>query len=174
MRWRAISPCLSAIVAVGCVACGATDPKPGTVQDEALRAGLTPEHFAAATDDYFHDMDFNIVGHDALRPFTQQEVEGRNMWLVWTGGDDRLWDRLTVDSLGTFDLLKVISSHPPVRYDDPHARAGDPPKYLYTHGRHNRFTYLGLINEPGFSEPTAPDLNHFGLWLDQRDPASPP
>ena len=34
------------------------------------------------------------------------------MWIVWTGGNDRLWDRLTVDSLGTFDLLKTISSHP--------------------------------------------------------------
>ena len=41
-----------------------------------------------------------------------EEIQGRNMWLVWTGGDDRLWDTLTVSSLGSFDLLKTISSHP--------------------------------------------------------------
>ncbi len=56
-------------------------------------------------------MDDNLV--DGKRPtFTSQdEIEGRNMWMVWTGGNDRLWDRLTQDSLGSFDLLKTISSH---------------------------------------------------------------
>ena len=46
------------------------------------------------------------------------------MWLVWTGGDDRLWDVLTVSSLGTFDLLKTISSHPAVLHHDPHQLPG--------------------------------------------------
>ncbi len=36
---------------------------------------------------------------------TPDEVKGRNMWLVWTGGDDRFWDKVTKDSLATFDLL---------------------------------------------------------------------
>src|SRR6266849_6782701 len=173
MRWQTLITCVTAIAAMSSAACRRSEPKPGTVQDEALRAGLTPEYFAAAADDYFRDMDFNIVHGQAMRPFRQQEIEGRNMWLVWTGGNDRLWDRLTVDSLGTFDLLKTISSHPLVRYDEPHAKAGDAAKYLYTYGRHNRFKYLGLINEPCFSEPTAPDPNRFGLWLDERDPACP-
>ncbi len=85
--------------------------RPGTVQDEAMRAGLTAEHFVRKTDDYFRDMDDNLV--DGKRPvFTQPEIEGRNMWMVWTGGNDRLWDRLTIDSIGSFDLLKTISSHP--------------------------------------------------------------
>ena len=34
------------------------------------------------------------------------------MWLVWTGGNDRLWDQMTVTSVGTFDFLKTISSYP--------------------------------------------------------------
>ena len=34
------------------------------------------------------------------------------MWLVWTGGNDRFWDALTVSSFGAFDLLKTVSSHP--------------------------------------------------------------
>src|SRR5262245_23275987 len=155
-------------------ACGPRSPVPGTVQDEAMRAGLTPAHFRAATEDYFRDMDFNIVDGRPIRPFTQAEVQGRNMWLVWTGGNDRLWDRLTRDSLGTFDLLKTVSSHPQVVYKDPHAKPGDPPRYLYGYGRRHRFEYLGLVNEPCFREATEPDPNHFGLWLDQRDPSCPP
>jgi len=172
MRRRAIS--LSAIVLLVCIAgCGRSEPKPGTVQDEAMRAGLLPEHFSAAGEDYFHDMDDNVVG--GRRPvFTQPEIEGRNVWMLWTGGNDRLWDRLTRDSLGTFDLLKTISSHPPVPYADPNAKPGDPPKSLYGYGRHNRFRYLGLVNEPCFTEATAPDPNRYGLWLDVRDPACPP
>lgn len=120
-----------------------------------MRAGLTPAHFVRATDDYFRDMDYNLV--DGTRPvFDQAQIEGRNMWLVWTGGNDRLWDRLTIDSLGSFDLLKTISSHPRLYY-----------------GRHNRWRYLGLVNEPCFTEATGPDPSRFGLWLDVRDPNCP-
>ena len=121
-----------------------------------MRAGLAPSHFVQDTPDYFHDMDDNVV-HGARPVFSPAEIQGRNMWLVWTGGNDRLWDRLTVDSLGSFDLLKTLSSHPRSRY-----------------GRHNRWRYLGLVNEPCFSEATGPDPNRFGLWLDVRDPKCPP
>jgi hypothetical protein len=138
------------------VACSRPEARPGTVQDEAMRAGLTAEHFVRKTDDYFRDMDDNLV--NGKRPvFTQPEIEGRNMWMVWTGGNDRLWDRLTIDSIGSFDLLKTISSHQRSYY-----------------GRHNRWRYLGLVNEPCFTEATGPDPNRFGLWLDVRDPKCPP
>src|SRR5262249_9324764 len=164
---------LLVFLALSGAACGSRGPDPGTVVDEATQAGLTPEQLPAATEDYFHGMDFNRV-HGSEPVFTQAEIEGRNMWLVWTGGNDRLWDVLTVSSLGTFDLLKTISSHTRVPYADPHASAGAPPKYLYGYGRRNRFAYLGLVNEPCFKEATGPDPSHFGLWLDQRDPACPP
>jgi hypothetical protein len=151
-----VSVSLAALVVV-CVGCsGRRGPTPGTVQDEAMRAGLEPEHFVRPTDDHFRDMDDNVV--DGKRPvFTPAEIEGRNMWLVWTGGNDHLWDRLTIDSLGSFDLLKTISSHPRIGY-----------------GRHNRWRYLGLVNEPCFLEATGPDPNRFGLWLDVRDPKCSP
>ena len=59
---------------------------PARVQDEAMRAGVTPEQLVLPTPDYFHDMDDNVP-----RPtLSQREIEGRNMWMVWTGGDDRL------------------------------------------------------------------------------------
>lgn len=161
------------ILAVLLQACGLREPKPGTVLDEAARANLLPGHFVPAPEDYFHGMDFNLVNGKAP-VFTQREILGRNMWLVWTGGNDRLWDVLTVSSLGTFDLLKTISSHPQVPYRDPHQLPGERPKYLYGFGRHNRFQYLGIVNEPCFTAATGPDPSRFGLWLDQRDPACPP
>ncbi len=145
-----------AFLALAAAGCGRDEPDPGTVRDEAMRAGLPPSHFVRATPDYFREMDYNLVR--GSRPsFSQDEIEGRNMWMVWTGGNDRLWDRLTQDSLGSFDLLKTISSHRQLGY-----------------GRHNRWAYLGLVNEPCFTEATGPDPNRFGLWLDVRDPACEP
>jgi len=156
--------CFVVLLGLSVGACGSKQPEPGTVRDEAMRAGLAPEHFVRPTPDYFKDMDFNVVagGHKPLGP---EAVAGRNMWMVWTGGNDRLWDRLTIDSLGTFDLLKTISSHP---------KAPNDTTYGAGYGRHNRWEYLGLVNEPCFTEATGPDPNRFGLWLDVRDPGCPP
>ena len=75
------------------------------IQDEALLAGRTVASFPAASEDYFHDMDGGIA-------LTAAEIQGRNTWLAWSGGDDRFWDGLTATTFGAFDLLKIISSHP--------------------------------------------------------------
>src|SRR5271167_1315331 len=72
----------------------------GHVLDEARRAGRAPASFPAADEDYFHDMDGGIT-------LTADEIKGRNTWLVWTGGDDRLWDTLSVASVGNLDFLKT-------------------------------------------------------------------
>ena len=125
-------------------------PLPGTVQDEARRAGRPASSFTQADEDYFHEMD----GGMALTP---EEIKGRDMWLVWTGGDDRLWDTLTVTSFGAVDLLKTISSNPSLKF-----------------GRDNRWDYLGLVNEPCFEKATGPDAKRYGLWLDQRSSSCPP
>ena len=37
------------------------------------------------------------------------EIKGRNMWLVWTGGNDRFWDGMTASTFGAFDLLKIVT-----------------------------------------------------------------
>ena len=114
------------------------------VPDEAQQVGRDAASFPAADENYFQAMDNGL-------PLTPDEVKGRNMWLVWTGGNDRFWDRLTHDTFGAFDLLKTISSHPKLK-----------------NRRSNRWSYLGLTNEPCFDEATGPDPKHFGLWLDQR------
>jgi hypothetical protein len=124
----------------------------GGVKDEALAAGRGGDSFPAADEDYFHDMDRG----EKLSP---DEVKGRNNWIVFTGGNDRFWDYMGDNSFGALDFLKTLSSHPSLKY-----------------GRHNRWDYLGLVNEPCFEEAKGPDPNRFGLWLDKRKadcPADP-
>jgi hypothetical protein len=132
-------------------ACGKGEaPRPGFVDDEAKRAGRTAATFPAADEDYFRDMDGGIA-------LTPAEVRGRNTWIVWTGGNDRLWDRMNSVSFGALDFLKTLSSHPRLK-----AR------------RDNRWNYLGLVNEPCFEKATGPDPQRYGLWLDKRRADCPP
>jgi hypothetical protein len=132
------------------IACGERQPKPGTVLDEAMQAKRTVETFPAADEDYFHDMDGAVQ-------LTREQIQGRNMWIVWTGGNDRLWDVLSRESFGSLDFIKTLSSHPTLPYS-----------------RDTRWTFLGLVNEPCFTKATGPDPNRYGLWLDVRDPKCPP
>jgi hypothetical protein len=127
-----------------------TTPRPGEVQDEASLAGRAASSFPAADEDYFHDMDSAV-------PLTPDEIKGRNTWIVWSGGNDKMWDTLSVTSVGTLDFLKTISSYPGMAASRP-----------------NRWNYLGLVNEPCFKQATAPNPDRHDLWLDTRDPACPP
>src|SRR5262245_27831244 len=122
----------------------------GRVLDEAMLAKRTPQSFPAADEDFFHDM-------DGGKPLTREESQGRNMWIVWTGGNDKFWNEITATSFGTLDFLKTLSSHPSMKY-----------------GRDSRWNYLGLVNEPCFTKATGPDPNRYGLWLDVRDPNCAP
>ncbi len=117
---------------------------PGTAPDEAKAAGRDASSFTAADEDYFHDMDGGVT----LSP---DEIKGRNTWIVWSGGNDRFWDRLSVISFGNVDLLKMLSSYPT----------------LVTK-RNNRWNTIGLVNEPCFKQAAAPNPDRFGLWLDVR------
>jgi hypothetical protein len=153
VKGRLVTVCGGATVAAllfftSCV--GGNQPKPGTVLDEARQAGRPASSFTAADEDYFHDMDGGI-------PLTSDEVKGRNTWIVWTGGDDRLWDKLNASSFGALDFLKTLSSHDGLKFS-----------------RDTRWDYLGLVNEPCFEKATAPDPNRFGLWLDKRSASCPP
>jgi hypothetical protein len=125
-------------------------PQPGQVLDEARRAGRTAASFPAADEDYFHDMDGGIA-------LTADEIKGRNMWLVWTGGDDRFWDLMATASAGNLDFLKTLSSYPGLKAS-----------------RDNRWNYLGLVNEPCFEKASGPDPQRYGLWLDKRSATCSP
>jgi hypothetical protein len=121
----------------------------GQVRDEAKRSGREAASFPHAPEDYFHDMDNGVT-------LAENEVRGRNMWILWTGGNDRFWDEMTTASLGVFDMLKIVTSHPSQKHE---GRQYD---------RDSRWSWLGAINEPCFNKPTAPDPERFGLWLDKR------
>src|SRR3954453_4170089 len=118
-------------------------------KDEAELAGVPDSQLVHAGEDYFHDMDGAV-------PLTPSEIQGRDMWLVWTGGNDRFWDGLSKPTLGAFDLLKIVAPPP----DSPLRRS-------------TRWDWLGAVNEPCFSEAKRPDPKRFGLYLDVRDPTCP-
>ncbi len=128
-------------------ACTRTPPD---MQDEAMRAGRTVATMPAADDDYFHAMDGGVA-------LTSAEVRGRNTWNVWTAGNDRFWDLISVRSAGTLDFLKTVSSHQSLKFR-----------------RGNRWHYLGLVNEPCFEQATRPDPERFGLWADSKWPGTMP
>src|SRR5215475_1880105 len=123
---------------------------PGQVLDEASQVGRAAKSFPAADEDYFHAMDGGIA-------LSTDEVKGRNSWIIWTGGNDRFWDVMSVASFGNFDLLKILSSHAGLKFS-----------------RDNRWAYLGLVNEPCFEKATAGDPKRYGLWLDTRRADCPP
>ena len=155
LHWFALLALMPGIFALsGCNGGGGKGPA-GTIKDEALSAipPRMPSSFKFADEDFFHDMDQTKDGPLQL---TTSQIQGRDMWLVWTGGNDRLWEALNQKSFGTFDLLQTISSHNP--------------KF----GRHNRWEYLGVINEPCFEEAKEGDPQRFGLWLDKRIPGCDP
>jgi hypothetical protein len=116
----------------------------GHVLDEARSVGRSAVSLPMATEDYFHDMD----GGAALSP---DEIKGRNMWIMWSGGNDRFWDGMTASTFGGFDLLKIVAYNPTTAID-----------------RDKRWSYLGLINEPCYDAPTTADPKRFGLLLDTR------
>jgi len=146
----------SLIISLLCVtlplSCDSLPGTPGGVIDEAHLANRPVASFPAADEDYFADMD----GGAKLSP---EEVKGRNTWIVWSGGNDRFWDDLSKISFGTLDFLKILSSHPNLKFS-----------------RDTRWYYLGLVNQPCFEKATGPDPNRFGLWLDKRvvSPDCPP
>jgi len=140
--------CFACLIATGC----SPGPKSGAVLDEARQAGRTASSFPQSAEDYFKDMDGGVG-------LTPDEVKGRNMWIVWTGGNDRFWDRMTQYTFGAFDMLKMITSHPSLGFT-----------------RDNRWQYMGLVNEPCFETAKGPDPSRYNLWLDVRSkdcPADP-
>ena len=141
---------LVGLLILGVVVFAGIGPQTGHVQDEAMRAGVPASFFEAAADHYFDGMDPGVK-------LSEAEIQGRNVWLVWTGGNDRFWDTIIGNSFGTFDLLKTISSAPGLGYS-----------------RDNRWKHFGIVNEPCFDKPTQPDPHRFGLWLDQRRADCPP
>ena len=130
--------------------------------DEAKALGKTPADFPADDKDYFRDADMrpdgtiDASGNSTLKPLnlTPDEIKGRNMWVLWCGGNEVFWDYLAGHSYGFMDLLKLCDF-------GPNDKLGG-----------KRFGPTGLIIEPGTKVPDKPD--EFGLYIRQpEDPAAP-
>ena len=106
-------------------------------------ARAAEREFPVAAVDYFGNMD------NGLR-LSPGQIRGRDTWLLWTAGNESFWDYLSRKSAGAFDLLKILDSR----------------------SRATRFSYYGVMNEPGFKQASAAD--QFGLWLDVPDGTQDP
>ncbi|SFP51179.1 hypothetical protein SAMN05216419_10059 [Nitrosomonas cryotolerans] len=157
---------LLALMLQACTNSSICGDKSGEILDEALCVGRTADTLQSATEDYFVDMDYGISKDPAeivkrLTPFipgvSEEDaanaiIRGRNNWIVWTAGNDALWDELSRASFGNLDFLKTLSNHPNLKFS-----------------RDNRWQYLGLVNEPCYTKGDKPREDRYGLYLDQRD-----
>ncbi|MGH8019613.1 MAG: c-type cytochrome [Opitutaceae bacterium] len=98
--------------------------------------GRDPEEFPELAVDVFKAMDGGIA-------LTEDEIKGRNTWNLWTGGNEQFWERMSRESYGLIDLLKVIDSRK----------------------RPERFETMGVISQPGYRQASQPDEH--GLWIDE-------
>src|SRR5437879_4974189 len=97
--------------------------------------------------------------HKALPFLSKEEAwkaynRGRNNWVVWTAGNDTLWDFLANNTFGAFDLLKIVSSHPGIRYcgnKKPVYGYADDGKPDYGKGDYAKATY-GKDGQAGYSK----------------------
>ena len=134
-------------------------PAPGRTPDEAAAAAFTG--FRAPVEDYFQAM-------DGRANLTVNQVQGRNLWMVHSGGNDRFWDALARETGGDFDLLKVASSYDPEADSRAPVDLREELKTMYPIRHANRFDRSGLINEPCYDPAPGPDSRRYGLWLDAR------
>jgi len=145
-----LCPCPNSRLLAGAVLSGlliAPMSRARPIVDEAMAQGRTAADFPAASTDYFHDMDMVADGHGGLRPLdlTEDEIKGRNTWMMWCAGNEVFWDWLAGHSYGFMDLLKLCDFSP----RDPWGG--------------KRFDPAGLIIEPGTKVPDKPD--QFGLYV---------
>lgn len=125
-------PSLCLLVASGC-----RKTESAQNYDEAKAQGKTVNDFPEVSVDVFKEMDGGVG-------LTEDEIKGRNTWLLWTAGNEAFWDYMSQHSYGLTDLLKTLD----------------------TRRRATRFREMGLVNEPGFKQAAQPD--QYGLWLDER------
>ena len=128
-RWITHSCTLTLLATAGC----RPHSKSPFVDDGS---GRQPGDFPELAVNVFQPMDGGVA-------LTDDEVKGRNTWILWCGGDEQFWDRMSRESYGLIDLLKTIDSR----------------------GRAGRFKEMGLINEPGYRQASGPDES--GLWIDE-------
>jgi mono/diheme cytochrome c family protein len=147
---------LLCLLALGVGQSGCSSPSE-PIPDEAMAAGKAKEDFAADAVDYFPQMDRMAppgVGIGQLQPLslTTAEIQGRNTWMLWTGGNEAFWDWLAQHGYGFVDLLKLVDFNPLREWP--------------------RFEKAGLIVDPDMHGPRTAD--RYGLYIrEPMDDAAP-
>lgn len=148
---------LARLTLVGCFMVG-TGCSDGNIKDEAawIRDNVG-EHALPQNEngtlypthpyDAFKGMDSHVTtlyDHE----FTDDEIKGRNTWVMWTGGNQAFWDHLARKSNGIVDFLKICDSR--------FIRRGD------------RFKIMGVVPNPGMAEtnPNGETKDKYGLYID--------
>ncbi|HEY2516627.1 MAG TPA: hypothetical protein VGI39_37410, partial [Polyangiaceae bacterium] len=96
------------------------------------------------------DDDGGLLGLLPADPsLTPEQHRGRCTWVLYTGGTENLFRKVTIKTNGGIDAIKLVDS----RYRD------------------QRWKTLGAMNDPGCTAATQPDP--YGLWFDVcQDPHS--
>lgn len=123
-----------------------------TAENKVLPRSESGTLFPTHSGDAYQGMDSHIES-TYRHPFSKDEIEGRNTWVMWTGGNQEFWDYVSRRSNGIVDLLKLCDS-----------------RFMR---REDRFRIAGIIPHPGMKEiaPKAPlgkpsADNAWGLHLD--------
>lgn len=105
------------------------------------------DDFPAESRDVFAPMDQRAGHGDRLVPLemTEDQIKGRNTWVLWCAGNETFWSWLQQYGYGFADFLKLVDSK---------ERAG-------------RFHKTGLINQPGMGPREAGQSGPWGLHLDE-------
>src|SRR5215831_8758061 len=99
MRHRGLMSCLAACLWVA----AACNRAPEFPPDDAKAAGLTAADLPQTSADVFKEMDGGLA-------LNEDEIKGRNTWILWTAGNQVFWDRLARESYGLVVLFKTLDS----------------------------------------------------------------
>ncbi len=136
---------VSALLAVSLTQCREKE-KPSKPTAETPRYKAQPANWKETAVDVFPGM--NGVTLDPNIPDQKEALRGRIVWNLWVGDSGLMWDWLAQNGFGTADLIKTVDSR--------------------RHG--TRFREIGIINQPGFVQATAPD--QYGLFIDVPAPGN--
>ena len=146
-RFGFLEGLLSALFVAGVSCAPQTTPVTQPAAAGSIRKMPQPPYWKETAVDVFPGM--NGFTLDPNQADQKEALRGRIVWNLWVGDSGLMWDWLSQHGFGTADLIKTIDSR----------------------RRPTRFQSIGIINQPGFMQATAPD--RYGLFIDVPRPNDP-
>lgn len=144
-------PTATSLLALACVvplfaaSCGSTESSEHSASSAEGLTGISDEVLEEC-----RNPDGTLLGLLPVDPsLTDAQRRGRCTWVLYTGGTENLFRKVTLKTNGKADAIKLVDS----RYRD------------------QRWQVLGAMNDPSCTSATQPD--QYGLWWDNcKDPYS--